>query len=200
MPCPVCGKVYCDHTPGERGQTQEEMLKDMMNGDKELPREKSKGKKISKEKLKSEVANFEVVVDYNKSLAEMVKAGGYHWVSEGIIKKYFPIQGVGLQKTELALVHLNGKVKTKEIRKFTESKNLIVPKGIEHLLALGATYPEIQEEFPVVVLCDFLGPNYGDSVYPYLYINTSRMRALFLDRFADDHLWDASCRFLAVRK
>jgi hypothetical protein len=23
--CPVCGRVYCDHTPGERGQTSEEM-------------------------------------------------------------------------------------------------------------------------------------------------------------------------------
>lgn len=23
--CPVCGRVYCDHTPQERGQTVEEM-------------------------------------------------------------------------------------------------------------------------------------------------------------------------------
>lgn len=23
--CPVCGRVYCDHTPRERGQTREEM-------------------------------------------------------------------------------------------------------------------------------------------------------------------------------
>ena len=23
--CPVCGRVYCDHTPDERGQTGEEM-------------------------------------------------------------------------------------------------------------------------------------------------------------------------------
>lgn len=29
MSCPVCGRVTCDHTPEERGQTQEEMLKDM---------------------------------------------------------------------------------------------------------------------------------------------------------------------------
>jgi len=25
--CPVCGRVYCDHTPGERGQTPDEMAR-----------------------------------------------------------------------------------------------------------------------------------------------------------------------------
>jgi len=27
--CPVCGKLYCDHTPEERGQTNEEMWRDL---------------------------------------------------------------------------------------------------------------------------------------------------------------------------
>ncbi len=27
--CPVCGRVYCDHTPSERGQTDEEMMRDL---------------------------------------------------------------------------------------------------------------------------------------------------------------------------
>lgn len=26
MGCPICGKVMCDHTPAERGQTIEEMM------------------------------------------------------------------------------------------------------------------------------------------------------------------------------
>jgi len=25
--CPVCGRAYCDHTPKERGQTTEEMMR-----------------------------------------------------------------------------------------------------------------------------------------------------------------------------
>ena len=29
MTCPVCGRVYCDHTPEERGQTYEQMREDM---------------------------------------------------------------------------------------------------------------------------------------------------------------------------
>jgi hypothetical protein len=27
--CPICGMVYCDHTPEERGQTHEEMMQDL---------------------------------------------------------------------------------------------------------------------------------------------------------------------------
>jgi hypothetical protein len=27
--CPVCGRVYCDHTPEERGQTYQEMMRDL---------------------------------------------------------------------------------------------------------------------------------------------------------------------------
>jgi len=27
--CPVCGRVMCDHTPTERGQTHEEMMRDL---------------------------------------------------------------------------------------------------------------------------------------------------------------------------
>ncbi len=25
--CPVCGRIYCDHTPEQRGQTHEEMMR-----------------------------------------------------------------------------------------------------------------------------------------------------------------------------
>ena len=30
MPCPICGRNMCDHSPAERGQTQEEMSKDYL--------------------------------------------------------------------------------------------------------------------------------------------------------------------------
>jgi len=53
MSCPVCGKVYCDHTPAERGQTTEEMLNDMMNNGQKSSgkiKEKSKQRKTGEEK------------------------------------------------------------------------------------------------------------------------------------------------------
>lgn len=29
MPCTLCGRVYCDHTPQQRGQTREQMLAEL---------------------------------------------------------------------------------------------------------------------------------------------------------------------------
>ena len=26
--CPVCGRIYCDHTPEQRGQSEEEMMRE----------------------------------------------------------------------------------------------------------------------------------------------------------------------------
>ncbi|MFA6256033.1 MAG: hypothetical protein WC606_02510 [Candidatus Absconditabacterales bacterium] len=28
MGCPICGRIYCDHSADERGQTVEEMMND----------------------------------------------------------------------------------------------------------------------------------------------------------------------------
>lgn len=33
MGCPICGRIYCDHTPDERGQNWEEMDYDMNYGE-----------------------------------------------------------------------------------------------------------------------------------------------------------------------
>lgn len=33
--CTVCGRIYCDHTPEERGQTWEEMNRDLTPEEKE---------------------------------------------------------------------------------------------------------------------------------------------------------------------
>ncbi len=31
VPCPVCGRMLCDHTPAERGQTYEQIQEDLNN-------------------------------------------------------------------------------------------------------------------------------------------------------------------------
>lgn len=52
MSCPVCGRVMCDHTPAERGQTQEEMLRDMQRDWNDNPNPTNADKQIQKDKIK----------------------------------------------------------------------------------------------------------------------------------------------------
>ena len=34
--CTVCGRIYCDHTPEQRGQTQEEVLRPLSKEEEEV--------------------------------------------------------------------------------------------------------------------------------------------------------------------
>mgnify|MGYP001588453453 FL=1 len=47
MTCPVCGRLYCDHSPIERGQTLEQMLKDMYSP--HIIDEEGKTKRVTEE-------------------------------------------------------------------------------------------------------------------------------------------------------
>ncbi len=44
MACPICGRMYCDHSPAERGQSFEEMMEDLRR-DAERAKADEKSKK-----------------------------------------------------------------------------------------------------------------------------------------------------------
>lgn len=141
---------------------------------------------------------FKVVVNYGKTLAEMIQFGKYGWVNDDINDRNFPIQRSGQHEVELALVHLNRDATTKEVLAHLDSNGLKAA-GIEHLLAFGATYPEIQKEFPVVALGSAWVDDDGDRRYPCLdFDDDERELRLYWDD-GDVH-WLGHCRFLALRK
>jgi len=149
----------------------------------------------SRQKVKE---TYKVVVDYGKSLAQMIEAGDYGWFNDSINDKNFPLQGVGQHEVELVLVHLNRNATTKEVLEYLDNQGLI-PAKIEHLLAFGVAYPEIQKEFPVVALGSvWVGVN-GSRNYPCLDCDDDQ-RKLDLIWYGGDYPWGGTCRFLALRK
>ena len=141
---------------------------------------------------------YKVIVDYGLSLAEMVKAGKYDWFNDDITDKRFEVQGDGQHEVELVLVHLNRNATTKEVLEYLHNQGL-EPAKIEHLLAFGATYPELQKQFPIIALGSSFVDVSGDRFYPYLSCNDDE-RKLDLDWDDDDSCWVDACRFLAFRK
>lgn len=149
---------------------------------------------------------YNVVVDYSKSLDEMVKAGDYqsHDFGFGYINnKWFPLQGIGQQKVELVMIHLNRDATFKEVLEHLDNLGL-EPAKIEHLLAFNATYPEIHRKFSIVAPGS-------------LFISLNRCRHCFrLHRYYDGKReldsvwidsrepwsdpWNDNIRCLAVRK
>ncbi|MFH1315615.1 MAG: hypothetical protein ABIH67_04420 [Candidatus Uhrbacteria bacterium] len=142
--------------------------------------------------------SFPITINYNQTLKQMIAAGKYDWTNPDIIAKNFPIQGKGEAVYELILVHLNRQATTRQVEEHLATQGL-EPVRIEHLLAFGAANPNVQRQFPIIALgSGWVSPR-GRRGVPFLDRNGS-LRDLNLDWGAPGNHWDASCRFLALRK
>ena len=96
--------------------------------------------------------SYPVVVDYNCSLDEMIKAGNYGYVNPRITASNFPIQGEGKREVEVVLFSFNRRIIRSEEIIIEVKKRGYRPARIEELLALSEKYPDLQQRFPIVAL------------------------------------------------
>lgn len=138
---------------------------------------------------------YQVIVDYSKSMAKMISLGNYDWASEGLTQGFFPIKkGTGSHKVKLVLVHFDKSSSTNDILAYLDAMAL-TPASIEHLLAFGEQYPEIQKKFRIIAL----GSVYDVQCHHYPTLN------YVLGNRRLDATWDQEgfwrdCRFLAVQE
>jgi len=133
-----------------------------------------------------------VTVDRRQTFTQMIEAGAYDHVNSYITEASFPVDRGDVATQELILVHLGRVSSTDEVRHELDSMGVRSGR-IEELLALGATYPELQRQFPIVALGAI------ESSYrrrPFLW-GSPRVRHLDL-RF-DEKIWGGNIRFLTLR-
>ncbi|MBI2625010.1 MAG: hypothetical protein HYW70_01605 [Candidatus Nealsonbacteria bacterium] len=137
-------------------------------------------------------------VDYTKTIEEMVKAGRYNYYNPDIDSKNFPVAKRENGKVDVHLVHfdLDRQIGSNEAIGKLDIMGFR-PAELLELLVLGAAYPELQRQFPIVALGS-VSQSPTDSRYvPFLSSNICD-RHLCLGWF--DHSWFKDCRFAAVRK
>lgn len=154
---------------------------------------------------------FPTTVDYRQSLGNMIKAGKYNYTNDDwIVAKNFPIEGSGLPagqagtiEFELVLVHFSRGIDGSDdaIKEMTQMG--LESARIEHLLAFGATYPDVQRKYPIVCLGSSMVPRVGRRHVLVLLGSDENgggrhLVLLPLPNWADG--FHARCRFLAVRK
>lgn len=141
----------------------------------------------------------EVVVDCNRSLAEMISAGKYDWVHSDITAEHFSVREGGAQEKEIALFHFGRNISSKDAICEMDAAGYR-PAIIEELLALGESQPELQKQFSIVALG---GPLWRDSGNGYHHVPCLEGdvggRNLDLCRWFDG-FWISNWRFAAVRK
>jgi hypothetical protein len=138
---------------------------------------------------------FPLVVDYDLSIEELVRRGGYDWSDGDINGKKFLIDRHGQECVNAELVHLNEAVSTKDALRGLANRNLHTANIVE-TLTFGLTYKDKQRKYPIVGLgssCTVL----GDRYFPCLWSIGSERR---LDLHWTDSGWHSDCRFLAIRK
>ena len=142
-------------------------------------------------------STYDIVVNYNRSLADMIKACKYNWVNNDINSKHFPLKGKGKHELSAALFYLDRYIESDDV--ITEmDKQGYRPATIEELLALDEKYPDLQKEFLIIALGSVWRRPSGDRDVPCLRWNGSE-RGLDLYWF-DGKRYVADWRFLAIRK
>ncbi|MCX6742698.1 MAG: hypothetical protein NT116_00490 [Candidatus Parcubacteria bacterium] len=143
---------------------------------------------------------YKVTWNYNETLAEMIEGGKYDYPNEQIFNnRNFPIHGAGKHEAELVLIHLDRTATTQEILDHLNSLGLESAK-IEHLLAFGKTYPEIQLKSDIVALGSPLYNNGFGPYYPYLEGRRNNERILYVICGWLYSKWPKDYYFLAVPK
>ena len=147
---------------------------------------------------------YRVVVDYERSLAQMITAGKYDYANSDITAQNFPIQGSGpstgsgqaKQEVVVELVHYGRDMETDAVLKDLESKGMR-PATLPELLSFGSTNPEKQREFPIIALGSVWRHRIGNRRVAYLdrWVAKRKLNLSWIDVG-----WHDGCRFAAVRK
>lgn len=141
---------------------------------------------------------YPVSVPYNGSstIKELVAAGAFDWKNDDITDKHFPQEKTGAEDVEIELVHLDRDISTDDALVELDKRGLR-PANPAELLAFGATFPEVQREFPVIALGQFWRAPIGNRFVVCLGRYGGKRHARL--GWADSD-WARSCRFAGVRK
>ncbi len=145
--------------------------------------------------------DYPVTVDCSQTLIQMIEAGGYiGYFDEIINQENFPIVGQGKTEVVLQLVDMGKDATTVEVLAEMNRRGLR-PATLPELLALGAKYPGLQVEFPIIALGSVHKIGQTDFV-TYLNSIDHSWDVRFLGFRADKSgsKWQSFCRFLAVKK
>lgn len=142
------------------------------------------------------IVDYPVTIDFGQTLEQMIAAGRYDRKNGDITAKHFPLTGTGQVAVNLELIHFNRVINTDDALKEIDARGYR-PATIAELLALGASQPELQRQFPIVALGSVWRSLDGSRDVAFLYEDAS-LRYLDLGWVGGG--WCGSGRFLVVLK
>ncbi len=136
-----------------------------------------------------------VTIDCSKTLAELIAAGHYDWKNPAINAKNFSMDRECASTVHLEVVRFSRWWIAHTTRNIEDQLDDMGYRSatLPELLAVGAKFPELQRQFPIVAL--------GSSIPLFPYLDESgEGRGLALHSEPSTGCWDEITRFLVVRK
>lgn len=139
------------------------------------------------------------IVNYNRPMESVIRAGEYDWKNNNVTYKNFPRQDFGKYRVTAYLFWYNHSIESKKfLSNVGKRRNQgIVAGGVLDLLVFGEKHPDVQREISVVELRDIWVDSNGERKVVGLW-GPFDGRGLYLGSF--DAGWGSYCCFLAVRK
>ena len=142
---------------------------------------------------------LKLAVDYNLLLAEMIQAGKYKAVDDGLTRIFPHVPRDASEEFEALLVSFVKYSLGTHTVVFTLDQMGLRPAALPMLCALGATQPYLQEDSPIVALGSQCINAEGETLSPYLDLS-KRYGGRTLEFRVGDYEWSSIHLFLAVRK
>lgn len=112
--------------------------------------------------------SYPIKVNYAYNLEKMLRMGEYDWVNSSLNSTNFSINGYGAEGVTIELIPLEYPIDSdKEIRRLGIFG--FRPANLAELLALGAQYPRLQMQFPIVALGSAWKTPSGHMAVPVLW-------------------------------
>lgn len=147
--------------------------------------------------VKTDRLLYPVRIDYHLPLAKMIALGNYQLVDSDILPFNFPLTETGQMDANLAIFLFDRHISSIEVIAEMNREDYD-PTRIEHLLAFGAKYPEIQRQFPISALGSIWQISINLSMTPTLRVSGDNWRSLKLDY--SNYIWKEVRGFLAVER
>jgi hypothetical protein len=96
-------------------------------------------------------APHSVVVDYGRTIEDLLQAGQFGWVNSEMTSRHFPSTGSGKRQVMVVLTELPRYVTIDRIIQ-TQRQRQLRPATIRELLAFAQDYPDAQLDYPIVCL------------------------------------------------
>jgi len=138
---------------------------------------------------------FQVEVDYDETIENLVQAGKYDWSHIDISSELFKTERKGIANINIELINFSTRKTTEEVLEEINKEDFR-PADIIEILTFAVKYPQEQAKYPIVARGSMWVGTCGGHFVPCLRTGS---KGRYIDLYWFGGVWDNYYRFAVIR-